>query len=488
MRLFLLLLLNGTLAVSCASAQGVQQEYDIYYLSVGSGDYVAVPESEQSRGVNGFGRLPSANKSAVTVARLWQEAGSPYGITLTSDPAHLVTRDNVIDALRSLLSTVRSSGSAHPLIVYYFAGHGVSEGLGWNHFSIPGDFTFQGPLVPLRVSDFGARALYTGDIYDELEQSGIPFIMILDNCQEGKAQRFQEPVLSPETNATFDTVLRAVAILNQFREPDAVLFSTPPGTVVSDVSDPMDPQSSISVAPLARRLMILFQDIGRRQESLALPDLITRLADSSLDGLTRPAITHVELGRRNGMLVSFPAQRGGQHQRLLGTGTGAAPRTAGTRPFGFVPPPRRELRGRSSYVFESLDRDYVGGGRRSSATGPATLVQLGEGTVTLQIPTSDGEGPWDLAFAVPRNQPLRPGSYPNAVRYTFQDADQPGISITKDTRGCGEVQGGFEVDEAAYDAAGSLSRLRIRFRQSCDGKGTLRGSVDFTSVGNSPGR
>ena len=53
--------------------------------------------------------------------------------------------------------------------------------------------------------------------------------------------------------------------MNEFHQSSPVLFSTPPGTVIATVDDPVDPGSD-PVAPLARRMMILFDKIATKKD------------------------------------------------------------------------------------------------------------------------------------------------------------------------------------------------------------------------------
>jgi hypothetical protein len=64
---------------------------------------------------------------------------------------------------------------------------------------------------------------------------------------------------------------------------------------------------------------------------------------------------------------------------------------------------------------------------------------------------------------------LYPGVYEGAVRYPFQAAIDPGISISGDGRGCNEITGTFEVRESFFGAVGIPVTLWATFEQHCEG-------------------
>ena len=107
---------------------------DVFYVSVGNSHY-----RHSSMGdVRSFEPISGGNKSARKVAEYLDRIGASGGVLFRSEPDRFVTRQQVIEALQEVIAKAKTY--PNPLIFYYFIGHGVSEGIGWNHFSVPGDF------------------------------------------------------------------------------------------------------------------------------------------------------------------------------------------------------------------------------------------------------------------------------------------------------------------------------------------------------------
>lgn len=76
-----------------------------------------------------------------------------------------------------------------------FASHGISEGVAWNHFSVPGNFVYGTPLDELDVQAMAAHTLYAGDLADELDKLKIPYILLPDSL--GQFSLFPVTRLNP---------------------------------------------------------------------------------------------------------------------------------------------------------------------------------------------------------------------------------------------------------------------------------------------------
>lgn len=48
------------------------------------------------------------------------------------------------------------------------------------------------------------------------------------------------------------------------------------------------------------------------------------------------------------------------------------------------------------------------------------------------------------------------------------DPDHPGLEISSDARGCGNIAGSFQVTDVAYDEDGMISKFVATFVQVCD--------------------
>ena len=87
-----------------------------------------------------------------------------------------------------------------------------------------------------------------------------------------------------------------------------------------------------------------------------------------------------------------------------------------------------------------------------------------------------------LNFAAPNHAPLAVGVYTGATRFPFNAANEPGLDVYGDGRGCNELTGRFEVFEIVYGAGNQIQSFRATFEQHCEG-GTpaLRGEVRFNA-------
>jgi len=89
----------------------------------------------------------------------------------------------------------------------------------------------------------------------------------------------------------------------------------------------------------------------------------------------------------------------------------------------------------------------------------------------------DGEF-WLLDFAAPNQQLLTVGTYTGAVRFPFQGADQAGLSLAGDGRGCNTLTGSFTVLEISYGANNTINSFDGTFEQHCEG-GTAAARGEF---------
>jgi hypothetical protein len=182
------------LIVASSSASAQTNRYQVYFVSVGSGWYAPA----QSKGVHDFSRIAGANKSAALVADGLISGGAEYGIELTSDDGSFVTTGDIAKALQRVEAKIAAQKPVNPLLVFYIASHGLSEGIAWSHFSIPGNFGYRGDPDKLDIDALSKTTLYAGSLVDDLEKLHIPFLVLLDSCYDGQEKHFEPVVLSAE--------------------------------------------------------------------------------------------------------------------------------------------------------------------------------------------------------------------------------------------------------------------------------------------------
>lgn len=284
-----------------------EQPVEVFTLAVGVTAYVEPSSAEEGRG---FGRAVGA-WSATRVARALAVRGTRFAVELLADEGRYVTREDVLHQLDRVLE--RAQRSANPLVVYYFGGHGVSEGFGWNLFSIPGD-----ELVPIAVGDverLAQRYLHAAQIVDVISAADVPFLVLFDHCSDGESRQLVSGILSEEALRNISSVADILRHMNEFRMPSPVFFSTDPGSVVSSVADPRAEFSDQSIGPLARRLLLVLE---QSEQLLSMERLVSGLLDPSLDADTAVPVTHTSL--EVGDLVLAGKRAAAPVERLFGSG------------------------------------------------------------------------------------------------------------------------------------------------------------------------
>lgn len=115
--------------------------------------------------------------------------------------------------------------------------------------------------------------------------------------------------------------------------------------------------------------------------------------------------------------------------------------------------------------------DYIGG-TSSQLFHPGNATLNVSGTASrLSLSVSGGTlgKSFILEMAAPSGQTLVPGTYENAMRYPFQTADRPGISVFGDGRGCNTVAGRFVVHDMAVGETGVINRFSATYEHNCEG-------------------
>ena len=450
--------------------------YDTYVLAVGSSNYAISkkPEVEHT-----FSSIDGANHSAELVADRLSHGGARYSLVLTSSFGGYVSLADIEAALHQVTARLEQDRPQRPLIVVYFAGHGMAEGVGWNHFSIPGDFAYTGNAASLDPVDLADHTLHAGGLGDELDKLHIPYLVMLDTCSEGKPAEFDSPVLTPRATENLTGVAAAVRVLNEFRQESPVIFSAEPGDFAETVPDPTDPDPRAdAIAPLARRLVLLLDPAVQAGRQISLGEVVRGLSSPTLDTVTHPGVTHAIPGPSwDGVLIS-PGATAGQVDHRAGDATvpNLCCRSASQTDAA------NALALQGSVTFQGDAGEFITGGRRLTFSPPGSRLRLEEDQdeVTLRV-GGDLDG-WALSFSPPKGSPVQIGSYDDVQREEFQDNGRPGLAITSATSGCNSVTGNFTVQSIHRNAAGRIDQLSGVFRQRCDDNpGWLTATVDVTA-------
>jgi hypothetical protein len=455
-------------------------QFEVFFVAVGSSWYV----TPIGVGVQGFSRIPGANKSAEIIGDSLLAGGAQYGIELTSDDQKFVTVADIYKAVRQVESRMTEAKPVRPLFVFYFAGHGMSEGIAWSHFSIPGDFAYRGDPTNLDIEGVGNSTLYAGDIIDELERLREPFLVMLDSCYDGKERQVESPLLTSVATNNLKDIGGILRALNEFRNSYPVLFSTVPGKSVVTVQNPSEPDSEVTIAPLARRFILSVRSTLDKGSPVSLGQFLADMMSPRLDSLTTAAVTHSPVpDDANALFLhpNAPSQPNRSIDRWLGTGNRMQICCRPASIFGHSKPAISDhYTGKLTIAGEQ--GEYISSGHTlifASPSNKVTVTQQGVGN--LHIRFERGESEFDASFSTPAGERFEAREYNSAQRWNMADAGHPALEISGDGRGCGDIAGSFLVNNVGYDLDGSISKFSATFRQLCDdSKIESRGSVELS--------
>ncbi len=145
----------------------------------------------------------------------------------------------------------------------------------------------------------------------------------------------------------------------------------------------------------------------------------------------------------------------------------------------WAPPAGVTPTGGSYLYFESSGGDFVGANQTRLVTAPSARFSAspgvpGTGGVTL-LANTGSFFPWELRLSQMFNlAQLQTGYYEVPFAYPFQNPAKGGLSFGGDGRGCNQVGGWFSVDSISY-SGGVVVAVKVRFEQTCEGEGSLRG-------------
>lgn len=452
------------LLCSWPSTSTASERFDVYVVAVGSSHYAGTSEAE----VRGLNPISGANKSAREVAERLLRGGARGGVLLTSDPRGLVSTEDVESAIERTAEQILRDGSDRPLLVFYFAGHGVSEGVGWNHFSLPGTFLFSGRLSDQTVEGLASAGLPASKIVEKLDRTGARYMIVLDTCYEGQPAEFDTPVLSGPAVESLKAIADILRFVNEFRQENPVLYAVAPGALARTVQDPFRPNSTV-VAPIARRLMIVLDRAERDAVSLTLADVVRELGSPALDPMTMPVVSHAVPGeewRRPLVDYAHTSQRPAADSLVQLVGSATAGRIC-CNPSDVVTATEQATVLDGKVVFSGGSGDFITDGGVIEYSGALTVTQQGRQAIVLSFENLDAS--WELAFAAPEGEILEQASYIGAVRYFFANPGQPSASITGAGRACNESDSSFTIGKIEFDLEGLVTAVDLSFEQFCDG-------------------
>lgn len=456
------------LALPAAAAEN----WELYFVAVGISRY-ANPIDAETRGLD---TIYGVSKNTRALAARLLAGGAKYGALLTSTENGLVTPQDIDDAVSRVAVRIRADGARKPLLFVYLASHGVSEGVGWTQFSLPGDFLYRGKLADQPVEGLARYAVPAAALADRLDKIGARYVLVLDTCYGADEANFDSPILTAAAIGSLKSVAGVLRFMNEFHQSSPVIFSAEPGTLAKTVVDPVYSYPE-PMPPLAHRMMIMFDEAARADGALDLRSFIDGMTSSGLDSLTSPAITNAEPSADwKGVFLSFSNQTGAIDERS-GSGTEGVVCCPIPTDVGTNSDTSGVASAASAFVeFSGGSDEYISGGSLVRHDGSVRFSQDGSGTVTVSFEEHSDD--WELSFSAPDGKRLARGKYESAVRYPFAESQQPSLAITGAGRACNDVLGTFTVEGVVYDNAGRITSFDAAFEQYCDGSPSpLRGKL-----------
>jgi hypothetical protein len=393
------------------------------------------------------------------------------GITLISDTGlrKAVSLSDIQSALNEVGSVINAAHPTNPLIVFYFAGHGISEGFAWNHFSVPGNFVRRGALNELSIEALTQKTLCAADLVDELQKWQVPFLVLLDTCYEGSAATVSSSILSGEAIKSIMNTAAVLRFMNEFHQKNPVLFSTTPGTVVQAVADPIDPQAPLPVGPLGRRLVLVLDAALRTKGPISLRQFLTYMCAARLDAQTGPAITHATPDAFWDTSLTSSAKSDARFEERLGTASVVeicGPSPDKTEVQG-PKTTKRDVKGRIE--ISGPPGEFISDGRSHTFVTPSTKLVVDDsepGSVVIEI--GDPKNSWEIDLSAPAGGRFETVTYKDAQRFGFAEGGHAGISVSGPATGCNEISGSLTIENISFGTNGRLLKLVAIVIQRCD--------------------
>ncbi len=287
-----------------------QTAYTVHVLAIGNGRYIKDPGHLQ-KGFAGLVDNADAEESAARFAATMSDHGAIRVDTLISRERHFLSRENVLGSVADWTRTVQAAKAINPLLVFYYCGHGFSEGTNYSLFLPPGDLT-RDPRK-LNAEEWGEVAISPLDIREKMEATGLPYLILLDCCYEGRQKpdpEMPDQYLIDQTGSQaamdlWSDMIPILKMLNLMRGPDPVLFATRPGKVVETLLHRFE-DGETWVGPLCARSQAVLRAAQLAGTALTLQEYVERMVGSSNQVPGGAAFTDWVADERNGNFILKP--------------------------------------------------------------------------------------------------------------------------------------------------------------------------------------
>ena len=289
-------LITFMLVIGMCNANYAQVKNDVYYFAVGSGHYSHDPTLLEAD-FAGLNNVPAAVESTHRVKTLFDSNGAIGGEILISEEEtfNFITRKKLFEGLKDALENAKAKNTPNLLFVFYYCGHGFTNGELEAMFIPPGDLHVD-PST-LDSESWLNRMISPIEIREIIEDAEIPYMIIMDCCYEGEEKPLER--MNPTTATLMgldaaleleDQVIEIVRSMNRMIGPDPVLFSTLSGNFVETVKFPFT-DGNKEVGPLCRRMHIVYQKL-ENLENFTLMDFMYMMQSDELDSITHKGVSY----------------------------------------------------------------------------------------------------------------------------------------------------------------------------------------------------
>ncbi len=145
------------------------------------------------------------------------------------------------------------------------------------------------------------------------------------------------------------------------------------------------------------------------------------------------------------------------------------------------------IQGATFVYLDSESGDYIGQGLTYLFTPEDGGPILASNNVSAGYAEISAGG-FSYRFEALQGDPLVVGAYEGATRYPFNDATEPGLSVSGNGRGCNSLTGRFDVLEITRHPDGKLKNFAADFEQHCEGGdpalfGVIRYNFEIAGAG-----
>lgn len=255
--------------------------FDVFGLVISLGNY---PTRSRRAG----GELPDAVRTAEMVSadlqRLLPSAETDHIKVVTSneltprtfDPTRRLSRSDVLASIHDFAQDVkkRANPQKQTLVVFYFFGHGLADGISKSVFLVPEQFVDD---ESRSVPDISDRLVDMADVTREFSEVTDHAVILTDACRahvDQAKQLIDAWKDGLQQGSDVSGILNALQFASGIYGPTPILFASKDGTLADTVKYPASSNSETRTGPLAAKMRLVFDKVDSDGGSLSLGGLI----------------------------------------------------------------------------------------------------------------------------------------------------------------------------------------------------------------------